>query len=107
MTRTDMACYGLLASAFVLTALVVVQLQNKTVLPEAEASVALTSGPITALTTRTRDNEEALFLLHNNAQRLLIYRTDLGKNRVIIEESLDLARAFNVGQNNKPRRRGK
>ncbi len=90
----QLACWGLLASAFVLTAVLLTQLQTKAILPTADAAMVVTSGPITAMTARTRQDEEALFVLHNTAQRLLVYRTDLGRKQMRLMQNLDLARAF-------------
>lgn len=97
MKPIEIACYGLLASAFVLAGLLVVQLQQRTLLPEAEAELVLTRGPITALTVRAREDDEALFILHNTAQRLLIYRTDLGRRQLQLKQNINVGAMFGTG----------
>ncbi len=94
MDRTQLACYGLLASAFVLGALLLVQLQHRSLTQEANAAMAMTSGSVTAMTARTRTNEESLFILESSAQRLLIYRTDISRNQLRLMQNINLANIF-------------
>jgi len=98
MTRIQLACIVLLASAFVLTGVLISSVQNKQLLNTADANMVVTRGPITALTARTRDGEECLFVLENTTQVLLIYRTDVAKNRVELVRALSLAEAFGLNQ---------
>lgn len=75
MKPIAIACYSLIASAFVLAGLLIVQLDARM---EAQASMVIARDNFTVLTARTRNNEESLFVLDNAAQRLLIYRVDIG-----------------------------
>ena len=74
MTRIELACFGLIASAFVLAAVLVTNLgANHT--NRAQADMVVRADGVTLMTARTRRGEEGLFLLDNATQRLLIYRT--------------------------------
>ena len=96
MNRTQMASYSLLASAFVLTGLLIVKMQGVDFLPKAHADQVVTKANITAMTARSRNDEEALFILDNVSQKLLIYKIRLvGRaGRIELARSLDLANAF-------------
>jgi len=83
MKRTEMACYALLASAFALGGLLFVQLaQRGGFEQQAQAEMAITRNNLTILTAQTKNDEEALFVLENFSQRLLIFTVDLAKRRL-------------------------
>ena len=75
MTRIQLACYCLIASAFVLAGLLLNG--SDSVLPEARGDMVLSKGNLTFLTTPTANDEEALFVLDNVSQRLLVYTVQL------------------------------
>ena len=91
MKRYDLACYSLLASAFVLAGLLMVQLQSRSVLPAANAEMVLNRGNITLMTAQTRPDEEAVFILENSTAKLLVYRIDIAKKRIDLARASDLA----------------
>ena len=91
MTRIETACYALLAAAFVLAGILVVQL-NARFTAEAQASLVIARDNFTLMTARTRQNEEALFVLDNSNGRLLIYRLNLAGRR----KQLERVGAFHV-----------
>jgi hypothetical protein len=80
MNRTQLACYAMLASSFVLGGLLISRLPSA---PAAHAEEVVSKDTITAMTAATKAGEEALFVLDNNSQMLLIYRLDLGKKRLM------------------------
>lgn len=90
MKRFEIASLSLLASAFVLAGMLVVQLQNHPVLPSANAEMVLNRGNITLMTAQTRPNEEAVFVLENTTAKLLVYKVDAGKKRIDLARSSDL-----------------
>jgi hypothetical protein len=90
MKRYDLACFSLLASAFVLAGLLVVQLQHHSVLDSAHAEMVLNRGNLTLMTAQTRPNEEAVFVLENSTQKLLIYKVDATRKRIDLARSTDL-----------------
>jgi len=95
MNRIQIACYGLMASAFVLAGLLVSalpRLEN-----QAQAQLVVNRDNITLMTARSRLNEQALFVIENNSQRLLIYTLDIGRRRLNLAQGLDLATAFASG----------
>ncbi len=93
MNRIQLACYGLIASAFVLTAILLVQLDARFT-SEADAALVIARENFTLLTARTRQNEEALFVLDNANERLLIYRLDLGKQALLPAGAFSLPTLF-------------
>ncbi len=83
MKRTELACYALIASAFALGGLLLVQLSDRGGFEQqAQAEMAVTRNNITVLTAQTRNGEEALFVLENFSQRMLIFTVDLTKRRL-------------------------
>jgi hypothetical protein len=83
MKRTELACYALIASAFALGGLLLVQLANRGGFEQqAQAEMAVSRNNITVLTAKTRNAEEALFVLENFSQRMLIFTVDLTKRRL-------------------------
>jgi hypothetical protein len=84
MNRIQLACYSLIASAFVLAALLMVQTQHRQIAIEqqADASMVINRDTFTIMTAITKDNEEALFVLDNQSQRLMVFKLDLEKSAV-------------------------
>lgn len=94
MNRTTLACYSLLASAFVLAAILFVQIQSSSILPQAHAGMVVSNPPINAMTLRARKGEEVLCILENASQRLLIYRTDISRKQLRLMKNIKLSQAF-------------
>ncbi len=83
MKPTQTACYALIGSAFVLGALLLVNLQDR-FSSSAEASLVITRDRFTLMTAKTRANEEALFVIENSSQKLLVYKTDLPRKALVL-----------------------
>lgn len=96
MTRIQTACYALLASAFVLAGMLLVQLPSMS--NTAEASLVISRNNFTLLTAKTRSNEESLFVINNATDRLLIYTLDLGRKRIELSGTANLADLFSAGR---------
>jgi hypothetical protein len=94
MNRTTLACYSLLASAFVLAAMLFIQLQNKSLVSEANASMVVNDSPVSAMTLRARNDDEVLCVLENTSQRLLIYNTDISRKQLRLVQNINLATYF-------------
>jgi len=103
MTRIQLACYALTASAFILGGILVSQLASLT--PTAEADLVLSSprGEITLMTTRSANDEEALIVLDSANNRLIAFKSSLGRGggsgagRIEFVDQYNLARAFGGG----------
>lgn len=92
MNRIETACYGLIASAFILAGLLIVQLSA---MPNtADASLVITRDNFTLLTAKTKNGEESLFIINNITSRLLIYSLDIGRNRLELAGGADLSELF-------------
>tara|TARA_B100000609_G_C17102352_1_gene375275 strand:+ start:89 stop:418 length:330 start_codon:yes stop_codon:yes gene_type:complete len=94
MNRTTLACYSLLASAFVLAAMVFMQLQDKSILAQANAAMVVNDAPVSAMTLRARNDDEVLCILENTSQRLLIYNTDVSRKQLRLVQNINLAQYF-------------
>ena len=94
MKNLKMTCFALLGSACLLAAVLVVQLEDKQVLSQANAEMVINSQNMVFLTTRTQPAEEALFVLDNQSKRLLIYKLNLARKRLELAASEDLGKLF-------------
>ena len=95
MTRTETACYALIASAFILAGLLFVQVSQTP--NAAEASMVITRDNFTLLTARTRTGDESLFIINNNTSKLMIYNLDVGRKNLELASVTDLSRVFSGG----------
>ncbi|MEL7087267.1 MAG: hypothetical protein AAGL98_02305 [Planctomycetota bacterium] len=98
MNRIQTVCYCLIASALVLSGLLVVQLAEKTSPNEAEASLVIARENFTLLTAEVRDEEEALFVLDNTSGTLLIYRLNISSKNMELAAGLPLKEIFDGGR---------
>jgi hypothetical protein len=89
MQRIQFACYLLLASAFMLGGILLVQAERK-LTPKAYGEMVVNRDNLTVMTTRTSPNEEALFVLDNLNEKLLIYEAQLRRKRINFVQMLDL-----------------
>ena len=96
MNRTRLACYSLLASAFVLASILLVRLDTH-LTSSAFAGQSVTSGDFTVMTARTKNDDEALFVLDNINARLLIIKTDVNRKRIRVVEIVNLQRELSGG----------
>ncbi len=97
----QIACYSLVASAFLLAGLLVFSLSGQ-LEREADAAMVISRDTFTMMTAKTRANEEALWVLDNRAARLLIYRLELrgsSGGRLELAANIDLMdrRLFGTG----------
>ncbi len=105
MTRIETSCFALIASAFILAGLLIVQVGSTP--NTAEASMVITRENFTLLTARTRSNEESLFIINNNTSKLMIYTLDLARNRIELSGGANLADLFSGGGGGGDDRRGR
>ncbi len=93
MNRTHTACWCLIASAIVLSAMLVVRWSDSAS-NEADASLVIARDNFTLLTALTRSGEESLFILDNRSGALLVYNMDMGKGRIELVGGQDLNQLF-------------
>ncbi len=96
MNRIQLACWCLTASAFVLGGLVMTRVQAP-LTPTAYADLVVDRQGFSMLTTRTREDEQALFVLDSFNEKLLIYRLDVTKKRLELATTADLGRLMGTG----------
>lgn len=109
INRTELAGYTLLASAFVLTAILFVQVSQYSG-NEAHAEMVARSGSVTMLTTNLRSEEDLVYLLDSQSQQLLVYKLDATRHEIQLMSNgkKDIGALFgnNSGRpnsNNRPR----
>ncbi|MEM8783382.1 MAG: hypothetical protein AAGE65_11080 [Planctomycetota bacterium] len=93
MNRIHTACWCLIASAVVLSGMLITRLSDS-VVNEAEATLVIARDNFSLLTAQTRPGEEALFILDNRIGALLIYNLNVGRERLEFTSILDLNRLF-------------
>ena len=94
MNRIHTACWCLIASAIVLSGLLVTRLTDS-VTNDAEASLVIARDNFSLLTAKTRSGEESLFILDNRAGALLVYNLNVGRKQLELVNGLDLNAMFN------------
>lgn len=97
MKPIELACYCLLASAFMLGGLMVVHLAGR-MEQQAQAEMVIKADAFTAMTARTKSDEESLIVLNNINSRLLVYRLDVSRKELRLVANEDIARAFGLGR---------
>lgn len=97
MNRIQLACICLIASAVVLSGLLVVQLSQRVGPNEAEAALVIARENFTLLTAETRSGEESLFVLDNTTGTVMIYRLDISKEQLVPAKGLRLNEIFSDG----------
>ncbi len=96
MNRIQLACFGLLTSAFVLSGILLSVLPAR-LEPRANAeSLVVSRDNFTIMTAKTRQNEESLFVLENSSQKMIVYSVDLGRKRIEPSGVADLAKVFGI-----------
>ena len=90
MTRINVACFCLLASAFALGGVLLVNLSTD-LEPTAHADMVVTRDNFTFMTALTADGAESIFLLDNLNEKLLIYDPDLGRKEIKLGTVLPLS----------------
>ena len=104
MNREQLACVILTASAMVLAGLLMTQMPDDLPEPYAFADQVISTDSFSLMTAKTRKDEEALFMLDNLNQKLLIYRLDLGKKRLVLAGSTSIDNIFRRLGDEEPRR---
>lgn len=87
MNPIQTACFCLIASAFVLSAILMVQIDKQTLPNAAQADAVIAQPAFTMMTARTRGGgndagEESLFVLDNNSGVLVVYAPNVGKKQI-------------------------
>lgn len=86
MNRIQTACFCLLASAFVLSAILIVRIDEQAAPNAVHADQVISQPAFTMMTARTRgdqdDGEESLFILDNNAGVLVVYLPNVSRKQL-------------------------
>jgi len=98
MNRIQTACFCLIASAFVLSAILIVRIDEKAAPNTAQADQVIALPAFTMMTARTRgsqgDGEESLFILDNNTGVLVVYAPDIGKKQIVPIRGIKMSDVF-------------
>lgn len=104
MNRTQTACFALLASAFVLSAILVVQLDQKAAPNAAQADGQnVTQTGFQMMTAVTRNDDESLFILDSNNGKLVVYSTNIGNKQMKPIATMKMSDVFGGGGGRRPR----
>ena len=95
MTRIALACYALIASAMLLTGILLVQASDH-LESKAHAEMVVNKGIYTVLTAKGITNEEYLYLLDNKNEKLLAYAQD-SRGRIKLFGAIDIGDEFAKG----------
>ena len=106
MTRIQLACSSLLASAFILGGFLLVKLEGHAT-SNVHADQVIKDRDFTFMTARTGSDEESLFVIDNINARLLILRSDVNRKRIELLDSTNLDRIFTRSGNAAGRGRGR
>ena len=88
MNRIQTACFCLIASAFVLSAILLVRIDQKAAPNAAQADQVIAQPAFTMMTARTRGGgdgdvgEESLFILDNNAGVMVVYAPNVSRKQL-------------------------
>ncbi len=93
MNRIHTACWCLIASAIVLSAMLVTRLSDN-VRNDAEASLVISRDTYSLMTAKTRGDEESLFILDNSSGMLLVYNLNVQRGRMELANGLQLNEYF-------------
>lgn len=93
MNRTELACWAMIASAVVLAGLLIDRLNTPLIQP-AHADLLIAENGYSLMTTRTRDDEQALFVLDNFNEKLTIYTLDITGKQIEQVASEEVSRLF-------------
>ena len=107
MNRIQLACFCLIASAMLLTGMLVVQVAHRSEPNTAEAAQVIARENFTLLTARVRGEEEGLFVLDNASGSLLVYRLNISREQMEPAGGLRLEQIFSAGDNNNDDRRNR
>jgi hypothetical protein len=101
MNRNPLTGYMLLASAFVLMAMILLQ-ASRLIDDRAHAEMVVNKDSVTMITTRFQGDSEILYILDSRSGRLFAYM--LNPNTQVIEplSTMDLSREFSVGAAERP-----
>lgn len=94
MNNTKLACMCLLASAFVLSGFLLVQIDRNTAANEARADQVIAQPQFSLMTAQTQNNKESLFILDNAQAKLVVYNPNIGRRQVQPVTSIDLRQLF-------------
>ncbi|MBX2853140.1 MAG: hypothetical protein KTR15_15505 [Phycisphaeraceae bacterium] len=103
MNRIQTACFCLIASAFVLAAILVVRVDQQSASNAAHADMVIAQPQFTMMTARTRGGgggnngnagDESLFILENTRGILLVYTPNIGREQLTPITSIKMSEIF-------------
>ena len=102
MTRYSLACCLFAGTAFLLAAMLIVNVSKSSNVPSfvdsAEAGLVATASDMIVLTAQTDSGVDSLFILDSQAEHLLIYKLDNRRKLRLAHGPLDIAKLFSQGQ---------
>jgi len=95
MNRTQLACYSLMASAFVLTAMIFIQ-ASRLMDDAAHAEMVVNRGTVTMMSTAFRTDADIIYVMDSANSRLLAYMVDPNQKVIQLLRGgiMDITREF-------------
>lgn len=97
MTKIQTACYCLLASAFVLTGVLIVQVDKTSAPKTAQADQVIAQSQFSLMTASTRGEEESLFILDNRQGTLVVYKPNIPRAQLEVVAVVSMQELFGGG----------
>lgn len=93
MTNIQLACYSLIASAFILAGMLVFAVSGQ-LEQRADAAMVIAEGSFSLMTAQTKSGEESLMVLDNVSGVLMVYRLELSKRELEFVDGISVAQLF-------------
>ena len=105
MTRYSLACCLFAGTAFLLAAMLIVNVSQSSNVPSfidsADAGLVSSASDMIVLTAQSDSGVDSLFILDSQAEHLLIYKLDNRRKLRLAVGPVDIARLFSQGQQGK------
>ena len=98
MKNIEIACYALIASAFILAGLLMFNMRHA-LEQQAKADLVVNRQNFTVMTALTKDGEESVFVLDNVTSRLLVYSLNVQRKSLELVANEDISRQFGFNDN--------
>ena len=97
ISNIQVACYSLMASAFILAGVLIVGMADDFT-SKAHAEMVIAEGSFSLMTTLTKSGEESLIVLDNTSATMLVYRLELSKKDLAYVDGTNIGALFNPGK---------
>jgi len=97
MNRIQIACYTMLATAFVLTSLILLQ-ASRLIESRAHAEMVVNKDAVTMISTQYQGDSELVYILDSRSGRLFAYMLNPNSRTIDLMATADMTREFGGAQ---------